>query len=76
MLNKIKTNYSSLSSKVDSLLSVLQYLIAYESKGAGAGNSNGLCVICPVSDDDFVSGSSGSYKASETHFTTWRSLVY
>ena len=71
-LNKLASNstYSSLSTYITNAKNALKEVIKYNKKGAQAGNSNGLCMICPMENPGLV-----DYNASYTHFTNWRSFT-
>ena len=75
MLNKMKSSsdYSSCTTEINNLLSILDNLIAYSKIGQAAGDSHGLCVVVEVdSSGSFVKD---DYVAKETNFTSWRSFV-
>ena len=70
-LNKLDFNstFNPGSTYTSAVSNAFTALVPHCAAGAGAGNSNGLCLFWRVS-----SYYSMSYSASETHFTTWRTL--
>ena len=75
-LNKLKTNYSSISAQITNALNAFANLVKYSKKGSGAGNSNGLCCFFPMKDGSgYTCNTSSVYTSSQTNFTNWRSIV-
>lgn len=67
VLNNIKSNYSSLSSKVDACLAALNDLVVYEEHGS-ATSGCGLNIYCPINS------MYNRYSAKDTNFNNWYSL--
>ena len=72
-LTKIKANskFGSFASEINNVLNLLDELVVYSAKGNEAGESNGLCLVCPM--DSYLT--TDYYKDSESNFDNWRSLV-
>ena len=66
-LNKLGNNstYSGYQNEINEVKAAHGKLVAYSRRGGGAGQSYGLGIIA---------GAFVSYPASETNFTTWRSI--
>lgn len=79
VMNKMKNNSTisnSASSQINAALTAFGNLVKYSNKGSGAGNSYGLCCFFPMKDGSgYTCETSSVYKASETNFTNWRSIV-
>ena len=69
-LTKLKANskFSSFATKIDNVLNLLQELVVYSKTGDAAGESYGLCLVCPM--DSYF-----KYNSSETNFSNWRNAV-
>ena len=67
--NKLGNNskYTSYQSYITAVKTAYNQLVAYSKTGTSAGNSNGLAIIAAAYC---------SYPASETSFSTWRSIFY
>ena len=69
-LNKLESSSLKVdSTKISQAKAALSDLIIYNNVGGEAGESYGLALVCPVSNDSI------DYKSSETHFSNWRSAV-
>lgn len=78
VMNKIKakSNFSSASTQINNAITAFNNLVAYSSCGKGAGNSYGLCCFFPMTDGSgYTCQTSKYYKASETNFSNWLSIV-
>ena len=76
-LNKIKnnSNYSSLSSKVSSVVSALNQLVIYEEHG-DATTGCGLCLYIPVAGYDVpYEYSDSNYTGVHSNFTNWETVA-
>ena len=73
-VNKLQNNstFKVDATYADAVKSAHTNLVAYSTKGAGAGNSNGLCMYWPISS---TTASYNTYTSTTTHFATWRSLA-
>ena len=78
VVNKIRATsaFSSASTQTSAVLTAFNNLVAYSKAGTQAGNSYGLCCFFPMKDGSgYTCNTSSVYKASETNFTNWRSIV-
>lgn len=76
-LNKIKANstFSSLSSKVSTVIAALNQLVIYEEHG-DATTGCGLCLYIPVAGYDVPYEYSGSgYTGVHSNFTNWETIA-
>ena len=73
-VNKLQNNstFKVDATYADAVKSAHTNLVAYSTKGAGAGNSNGLCMYWPISS---TTASYNTYTSTTTRFATWRSLA-
>ena len=73
-INKLASNstFNPGSTYTNAVLTAHGNLVAYSSKGKGAGNSYGLAMYWSAASD---SGKSTYYTSSHTNFTNWRSIV-
>ena len=71
-LNKLETNYPTLTTKISAVRTEFSKLVKYNRAGDAAGESNGLCLFFSMNKscypDDY-------YNANETRFDCWRSVV-
>ena len=78
VLTKIKnnSNFSGASTELNNAITAFGNLVRYSKKGAGAGNSYGLCCFFPMTDGSgYTCNTSSVYTVSQTNFTNWRSIV-
>lgn len=70
-LTKLSSNntFKSLASTASNVKSALSQLVKYNKVGDEAGESHGLCLVCPMNNYT-------DYLSEHTHFSTWRNLVY
>ncbi len=82
-LTNVKGNstFSSLSSQIDTILSILSEMVIYERHGSQMNGSNGLCMFCPISgyNQTTVVVYQGNtytpcYSAERTNFKKWQAL--
>ena len=82
-LTNVKGNstFSSLSSQIDTILSILSEMVVYERHGSQMSGSNGLCMFCPISgyNQTTVVVYQGNtytpcYSAERTNFKKWQAL--
>lgn len=82
-LTNVKGNsaFSSLSSQIDTVLSILEELVVYERHGSQMNGSNGICMFCPISGYNQIQTivSEGHtylpcYSAERTNFKKWQAL--
>lgn len=78
---KGNANFSSLSGKIDTVISLLDELVVYERHGSQMSGSNGLCMFCPISGYNqkttmTYQGTTyyPNYSADRTNFKKWQSL--
>ena len=78
VLNKLKgtSAFSGATTQISNAITAFDNLVAYSSCGKGAGNSYGLCCFFPMKDGSgYTCETSKYYKASETNFSNWLSVV-
>lgn len=73
-LNKLETDstFNPGSTYMSAVKNAFSQLVAYSIKGAGAGNSNGLCMYWTI---DYSTRYYNTYNSSTTNFTNWCYLV-
>ena len=73
-INKLAANstFNPGSTYTNAVLTAFGNLVEYSSCGRGAGNSNGMCMFWSVTSN---CAKGTYYTASQTNFSTWRSLV-
>jgi len=62
-----------MSTKITACTTAFANLVKYSAKGAGAGNSYGLCMFFSVSSNTTSNGA--LYNSDNTNFTNWLSIV-
>ena len=78
LMNKLSNTsaFDDASSEIDAVKTAFGNLVKKNSKGAGAGNSNGLCCFFPLyNGTDYDYKVTIYYDEEETDFTNWRSVV-
>ena len=78
VMNKIKakSDFSGASTQINNALAAFGNVVAYSTCGKGAGNSYGMCCFFPMTDGSgYTCQTSKYYKASETNFSNWLSIV-
>ncbi len=71
-LNKLESNYSSLSSSINAVRAAYNDMLVHNVVGAEAGESNGLCLFFPMSER---CGANKYYTAKETRLSSWRTVT-
>ena len=73
-LNKLSSNstFNPGETYISDALTAFSDLVAYESHGKGAGNSNGLCLYWAVNSNTTYYN---TYTSSTTNFSNWMSVV-
>ncbi len=71
-LNKLESNYSSLSSSINAVRAAYNDMLVHNVAGAQAGESNGLCLFFPMSERCAVNK---YYTAKETRLSSWRTVT-
>ncbi len=71
-LNKLETNYSSLSGKITPVRTAYEDLLVHNTVGKQAGESNGLCLFFPMSDR---CKPETYYSVRETSLASWKTVT-
>ena len=71
-LNKLRTNYSSMSNEIAAVKEAYNDLLVYNKAGQDAGESNGLCLFFPMHSR---CDAETYYSAKQTRFSSWRNVI-
>ena len=73
-LTKLKTDFPTLTNKINAVISKIEELVFYEEHGE-ATTGSGLCLFCPISGYNYNYACQGYQDGPATNYTSWSNVT-